>query len=566
MVKGGDNSIPEYGSEASTSQHDQAEAALKGFLAAKASGNWAKACSYVAAATKKSIEELAAHAKQLKATGCASVLKTLSAGVPKSAGQEEEVTSGVASVRVKGNQAFALPRSPQDRLLHGDDHRRRQVQGQLLGAGRLPLASWPGAADRPLGVFGVRALPPQRRPPARGNRDRGGRSSASPLPSGRVLALVQILIYRALYDLVLQRLDARANPRSHRRGDAPARQNSGISGPPEWLLRPRGRGLETRVWGLHFPSPVGVAAGVDKSATWFEPLAALGFGFVEVGTATAKAQPGNEIRPRISRLPKDRALLNAMGFPNEGAARIAARLAARRGPGVIGANVGKTKVVALADAVADYRDAVRALAPSADYITLNVSSPNTPGLRQMQTVEQLGSLIGGVREELSACGRQGLPLLIKLSPDLPDAEIAQIAEMAVRLELGGIVAVNTTVDMGVAPQSAAEIAAQGHGGGISGRPLQARSLEVLRLLRDRTAGAVPLVSVGGVETAADAWERILAGACLVQVYTAFVYQGPLWVRRLNRDLARLLNDSAWPSIAAAVGQGAPTPAREGSHP
>ncbi len=319
------------------------------------------------------------------------------------------------------------------------------------------------------------------------------------------------------------------------------------------LLGPRDPGLRVCLGGLEFRTPLGIAAGLDKNATWFEPLTALGFGAVEVGTATARPQPGT---PRnVTRLLKDRALINAMGFPNEGAEAIAARVARRRRGGVLGINIGKSRVVEIDAAVADYRFSARTLAPYADYLALNVSSPNTPGLRQMQSVERLGELIAGVRAELHACGRPRLPLLVKLAPDLDDAEIEAIAALALELDLAGIIATNTTIDTSVAANSAAELAAQSHGGGISGRPLKARSLEVLRLLHAATDGGLPLVSVGGIESADDAWERILAGATLLQVYTAFVYEGPLWAHRINRGLSRRLRESQWSSLAEAIGRG-----------
>jgi dihydroorotate dehydrogenase len=209
--------------------------------------------------------------------------------------------------------------------------------------------------------------------------------------------------------------------------------------------------------------------------------------------------------------------------------------------------------VELDDAVDDYRESARRLVPFADYVVLNVSSPNTPGLRQMQTVERLEVLVAGVREELRHADRS-VPLLVKIAPDLTDEEIEEIAEMALRIDLDGIVAVNTTTDTGVATHSQTELAAQAHGGGVSGAPLKDRALEVLRLLQTRTQGALALISVGGVETPEDAWQRILAGASLVQAYTAFVYGGPLWPHRMNRGLARLLRDSEWSSIAEAVGK------------
>ncbi len=321
-----------------------------------------------------------------------------------------------------------------------------------------------------------------------------------------------------------------------------------------WLLRSRGPGLHVQAMGLDFRSPLGVAAGLDKNATAFEALGALGFGAVEVGTVTARAQDGNP-RPRVTRLPRDGALLNALGFPNDGSEAVAERLARRRTQVVIGANVGKTKAVEVEDAVPDYRETVRVLAPHADYVALNISSPNTPGLRQMQSVEHLTALVDGVREELRVCAPgRNVPLLIKLAPDLSNAEVEEIAQLALRLELDGIIAVNTTVDTSLARNSEAEVAAQQHGGGLSGRPLQQRSLEVLRLLHTRVGDRLTLVSVGGVESADDAWERVLAGASLVQAYTAFVYGGPLWPRRLNRGLADRLRDSQWSSIGEAVGK------------
>lgn len=320
------------------------------------------------------------------------------------------------------------------------------------------------------------------------------------------------------------------------------------------LLGPRDEALRVRVGDLAFRSPLGVAAGVDKSAKWFDPLTALGFGFVEVGTVTAHAQEGNTEHERVvSRLPRDRALLNAMGFPNDGARAVAGRLARRRTRQAIGVNIGKTRSVEIEHAVADYRESARALAPVADYLVLNVSSPNTPGLTRLQGPERLTALVQGVREELSRQGLEQLPLMVKLSPDLADAEIERIADMALGLGLAGIVAVNTTTDYGTATNSGRELEAQEHGGGLSGPPLRERAVEVLRLLRARTGGRIALVSVGGIETPEDAWRRILAGATLLQAYTGLVYGGPLWARRMNRGIARRLRDSEWSSLEEALG-------------
>ncbi len=360
------------------------------------------------------------------------------------------------------------------------------------------------------------------------------------------------MIYRLFFRLVLRHVDPE---RAHSLAIAAMRVFAWIPGAvalADRLLRPA-PSLRVRALGLEFRTPLGLAAGVDKNSTAFEGLGALGFGAVEVGTATNLAQPGNE-RPRVWRLSSDRALLNAMGFPNDGAAAQAGRLAGRSARQVVGVNIGKSRAVDPAgDVVGDYRAATRELAPHADYLALNVSSPNTPGLRSMQSAEHLRLLVGGVRAELSELGR-ALPVLIKLGPDLSNEEIGAIAGAAEGLGVDGIIAVNTTTDYERTDASREAIAAHGGRGGISGAPLKRRSLEVLELLSAR-AGGVPLISVGGIETAEDAWERILAGAVLVQAYTAFVYGGPLWPHRLNRDLARILESSPYATIEEAVGKG-----------
>lgn len=362
------------------------------------------------------------------------------------------------------------------------------------------------------------------------------------------------LIYRAFFWLVLQRIPAEL---AHTLAIAAMRAYALVPGLlklTDRLLRPP-RSLRVEALGLDFRSPLGLAAGVDKNSTAFEPLAALGFGAVEVGTVTDSAQPGNPGR-RVWRLPSDKAILNWMGFPNSGADAQAKRLARRRLDHVVGVNIGKSRKVELdGDVVGDYRAATRKLAPFADYLALNVSSPNTPGLRSMQTGQHLRELVGGVRAELRQCGRPRLPLLIKLGPDLGDEEILELAEAAVAAEVDGIIAVNTTTDYDSVEVCREAIERHGDRGGVSGRPLKKRALEVIRLLHARVDG-LPLVSVGGIETAEDAWERILAGATLVQAHTGFVYGGPLWPRRLNRDLARLLADSQWSSIEEAVGSAA----------
>ena len=350
--------------------------------------------------------------------------------------------------------------------------------------------------------------------------------------------------------LVLRVVDAE---RAHRLALATLRAWGFVPGAralTDRLLRPP-KALRVEVLDLCFRSPLGVAAGMDKDAKVFDLLAALGFGSVEVGTSTNHRQPG---RPgtRIWRLP-DRALLNAMGFPNQGSEMHARRLARRRTTDVIGVNIGKSKKVPLEEATADYRAATRKLAAYADYLAINVSSPNTPGLRSMQTVDVLVELVNGVRDELRKMSRS-LPVLVKLGPDLPDAEIRAIAAAASLMKVNGIIAVNTTTNYDSVPTCRAAVEANGGEGGVSGRPLKGRATEVLALLRE-SAGGLPLISVGGIEDADDAWTRILAGATLVQAHTGFVYGGPLWPYRLNRDLAAKLDQSPYATIADAVGKG-----------
>ncbi|GAA0405912.1 quinone-dependent dihydroorotate dehydrogenase [Microbispora corallina] len=307
------------------------------------------------------------------------------------------------------------------------------------------------------------------------------------------------------------------------------------------LLAPREESLRVTAFGVHFPGPFGLAAGFDKDARCVAPLAAFGFGHVEVGTITAHAQPGNP-RPRLFRLPESRAVINRMGFNNAGAAEAARRLRRPRGvPAVVGVNIGKTKVVPESEAVDDYVTSARLLAPLADYLVVNVSSPNTPGLRDLQAVDRLRPLLAAVKE---AAGRT--PLLVKIAPDLADEDVDAVAELAADLGLAGIIATNTTISReGVASTEA---------GGLSGRPLKARSLEVLRRLHRKAGDRLTLVSVGGVEDVDDVWERLLAGATLVQGYTGLIYEGPLWPSRINRALARRLRRHGHTSIREVVGR------------
>jgi dihydroorotate dehydrogenase len=337
------------------------------------------------------------------------------------------------------------------------------------------------------------------------------------------------VLYRLLFRHVLTRIDPE---RAH--GIAAAVLGSRPAPALRPLLGARDPVLRVEALGRTFPSPLGVAAGVDKDATWFEGLGAVGFGFVEIGTVTAHGQPGND-RPRIERFPEARALLNWMGFPNAGADAAAVRLARPRRT-IVGVNVGKSKVAPVEDAAADYRATVRRLAPLADYLALNVSSPNTPGLRSLQAADALDGLVAGVQEELATLGLR-VPLLVKIAPDLGDEEIDAVADLALRRGLDGLIAINTTTDRG---PLRSQLRAPGEPGGISGAPIADRSLAVLRRLRDRVGDRLVLVSVGGISSADDAWQRLQAGATLVQAYTGFVYGGPLWAWRVNRGLARRL--------------------------
>lgn len=295
------------------------------------------------------------------------------------------------------------------------------------------------------------------------------------------------------------------------------------------------RSLEVQTLGLTFPSPFGVAAGFDKDATGIAGLGLLGFGHVEVGTITAKPQPGNP-KPRLFRLVDDHAVINRMGFNNGGAVKAAGVIGRarhlRRRP-VIGVNIGKSRVVEVDDAVDDYLVSTRLLAPLADYLAVNVSSPNTPGLRGLQELDKLAPLLTAVRD---AAGRT--PVLVKIAPDLEDDAVRRVADLVVELKLSGIIATNTTLSRSGLKSSAAKVEAAG-AGGLSGAPLAARSLEVLRAIREVVPAEMCVISVGGVTNAADVEERLKAGANLVQGYTGFLYLGPLWARQINRGLLRL---------------------------
>lgn len=338
------------------------------------------------------------------------------------------------------------------------------------------------------------------------------------------------------YDLLFRQVFARMDPeRAHHLAVTVIRAipRLGLTGIVRRATRPD-PSLAVETLGLRFESPFGVAAGFDKNAESIRGLWALGFGHVEIGTVTAVAQEGNP-RPRLFRLIEDRAVINRMGFNNEGAARAAARVrreAARRPRAIIGANIGKSRVVAVEDAIADYRESARLLAPVADYLAVNVSSPNTPGLRGLQDETMLGPLLDAVLEEAGST-----PVLVKIAPDLDDEAVEGVARLAVAKGLSGVIATNTTIARDGLRTEASVVDAAG-AGGLSGAPLRARALEVLRIVRAAVPADYCVVAVGGVDTAEDVAERLEAGATLVQGYTAFLYRGPGWARTINRGLSR----------------------------
>ncbi|MFZ1177070.1 MAG: quinone-dependent dihydroorotate dehydrogenase [Mycobacterium sp.] len=321
-----------------------------------------------------------------------------------------------------------------------------------------------------------------------------------------------------------------------------------------WLLGPTDPVLASTVFGVRFPGPLGLAAGFDKDGMGLLTWGALGFGYAEVGTVTAHPQPGNPA-PRMFRLPADRALLNRMGFNNLGAGALAIQLARHRPEIPIGVNIGKTKTTPAAKAVDDYRASTRLVGPLASYLVVNVSSPNTPGLRDLQAVESLRPILSAVLTEASATS---IPVLVKIAPDISDADVDDIADLVLELGLAGIVATNTTVSReGLTTPGVDELGA----GGISGPPVARRAIEVLRRLYSRVGDRVVLISVGGIETADDAWERITAGASLLQAYTGFIYGGGLWPKHIHDGIARRLHDGGFASLSDAVGSAAPKPGR-----
>ena len=347
-------------------------------------------------------------------------------------------------------------------------------------------------------------------------------------------------LYPHIFNAVFADMDAE---RAHELGFGAIRtaEKTGASRVLRTALRPHEK-LRTQAMGLTFPSPFGLAAGFDKAGIGTSALADLGFGHIEVGTITGQEQPGNP-QPRLFRLPEDRALINRMGFNNHGAQRIAPRLAATRKTltrrfgqfrPILGVNIGKSKVVELEDAIDDYLVSTQLLARHADYLVVNVSSPNTPGLRQLQAIESLAPLLAAVSKTADAVTGRHVPLAVKIAPDLVDDDVIAVADMVSELGLDGIIATNTTISRGGLTADPAAVEALG-AGGVSGAPLADRSMEVLGLLA-KHVGSASIISVGGVTTGQDVMNRLEAGATLVQGYTAFLYEGPLWAGRINAAL------------------------------
>ncbi|MBC8029187.1 MAG: quinone-dependent dihydroorotate dehydrogenase [Pyrinomonadaceae bacterium] len=311
-----------------------------------------------------------------------------------------------------------------------------------------------------------------------------------------------------------------------------------------------------RRFGLTFSNPVGLAAGFDKDGIALESLAALGFGHIEAGTVTFHPQPGNE-HPRLFRLPIDKALINRAGFNNEGAAAFARRVMGHKPACVLGVSIGKSKVTPLEAATDDYLQSFELVYPVADYIAVNVSSPNTPGLRELQAGEQLDFLLHALQKRnkelaIEHSRNADMPVLVKLSPDLDDLELQEIVAVAQRNNVSGLIATNTTTARDGLQTQADTMEAFG-AGGLSGSPLRQRSTRVIATLYSMTQGMMPLIGAGGIFTAEDAWEKISAGASLIQIYTGFIYEGPSIARNVNEGLRRIISREGFVSLDEAVG-------------
>lgn len=311
----------------------------------------------------------------------------------------------------------------------------------------------------------------------------------------------------------------------------------GVTGGLRTLFEVDDPRLERELFGLRFKNPVGLAAGFDKDARLVDGMAALGFGFVEIGTVTPFAQPGNP-KPRMFRLPTDRSLINRLGFNNHGVNRAARNLARRRSSVIVGGNIGKNKTTPNDQAPRDYESCFRGLYDYVDYFTVNVSSPNTPDLRELQEKEPLTDLLRGL-QDLNRQQPHPKPILLKIAPDLSDGQLDDIVDICQSLGIDGIIATNTTISRDGLATPAQRVATAG-AGGLSGQALRQRATEVIRYLHQRSGGRLPIIGVGGVASPEDALEKLAAGASLVQIYTGLVYEGPALVKRINRALAETL--------------------------
>lgn len=291
--------------------------------------------------------------------------------------------------------------------------------------------------------------------------------------------------------------------------------------------------LKRNVFGIDFPNPVGVAAGFDKNGEYVKEFSAFGFGFVEIGTVTPVAQEGNP-KPRMFRLVKDKALINRMGFNNDGAGQIANRLKKYRGEYIIGGNIGKNKTTPNEDAISDYIKCFDALYDAVDYFVVNVSSPNTPGLRSLQEKEPLQNLLTAIMKRNRSKPKQK-PVLLKIAPDLTFSQIDEILGIVIQTNLSGIVATNTTVERNNLQTPNHKLQAIGLGG-LSGKPLSKRSTEIIRYIHDKSGGTIPIIGAGGIHSPEDALEKLNAGASLVQIYTGFIYEGPSLLRQISSAL------------------------------
>ena len=316
--------------------------------------------------------------------------------------------------------------------------------------------------------------------------------------------------------------------------------------------------LYSNCFGLEFQNPVGLAAGFDKAGQWFNQLAHLGFGCIEIGTVTGQAQPGNP-KPRMFRLPADKALINRMGFNSDGCDYVAKQLEKKREAScVLGINIGKSKVIPLEQAPDEYRKSLAKLFPFADYFTINVSSPNTPNLRELQNREHLVEIIDACKEaneeQAISTNSKTKPILLKIAPDLTSHQIAEISEVALENSLSAVIATNTTIAREGLKTPQSEVEAMG-AGGLSGQPLTKRSLQVVAELYGHLQGRIPIIGVGGIMNGQDGWNMICAGANLIQLYTGFIYGGPSIVRDINRDLLSNLESNGLDNISQAVGKG-----------